>query len=88
MTKRHKADFHTTVEGIPCGVRVLWYSQAVPMRTTGTGMGDADPPEPEEFEFDLLDRGGYPATWLAEKLSDQDVERIQAEYEDLFNEFR
>jgi len=86
--KKQRADFASQVAGIPCGVRVTWYSEGVPMRITGTGFGDADPPEPAEFDFDLLDRNGYPATWLAEKLSDQDVERLQQEYEDLLNEFR
>lgn len=72
--------FTTTVAGIPCRCRVTFYSHGVPMRTTGWGYGDADPPEPEEFEFDILDRRGYPAAWLERKLTDNDYDRLLSEY--------
>ena len=72
--------FMTTVAGIPCRCRVTFYSPGAPMRTTGSGFGDADPDEPEEFEFDILDRRGYPAAWLEAKLTDDDSERLLEEY--------
>ena len=72
--------FMTTVAGIPCRCRVTFYSPGAPMRTTGWGYGDADPPEPEEFEFDILDRRGYPAAWLEVKLTDNDYDRLLSEY--------
>ena len=51
------------------------------MRITGSGYGDADPPEPAEFEFRLLDRKGYPAPWLEDKLTREDHSRLQEEFE-------
>ncbi|WP_348826628.1 hypothetical protein [Halomonas sp. RT37] len=72
--------FTTTVAGIPCRCRVTFYSHGAPMRTTGWGYGDCDPDEPEEFEFDILDRRGYPAAWLEQKLTDDDYDRLLSEY--------
>ena len=72
--------FTTTVAGIPCRCRVTFYNPGAPMRTTGSGFGDADPDEPEEFEFDILDRRGYPAAWLEAKLTDEDYDRLLSEY--------
>ncbi|WP_348826495.1 hypothetical protein [Halomonas sp. RT37] len=72
--------FMTTVAGIPCRCRVTFYSHGAPMRTTGSGFGDRDPDEPEEFEFDILDRRGYPAAWLERKLTDNDYDRLLEEY--------
>ena len=72
--------FMTTVAGIPCRCRVTFYSHGAPMRTTGWGYGDCDPDEPEEFEFDILDRRGYPAAWLEQKLTDGDYDRLLSEY--------
>lgn len=63
--------FPISINGIPCQCEVLSYQKAVPMRICGSGMGDCDPPEPEEFEFQLLDRKGYPAPWLEKKLTPQ-----------------
>ena len=68
--------FQTKVCGIPCTVVVTLYRKAVPMRIYGSGMGDCDPPEPEEFEFQLLDRKGYPAPWLEKKLTPQLEEEV------------
>jgi len=79
---RYIGDFDTRVAGIPCQVDVTFYSEPLPMRITGTGFGDADPPEPEEFEFNLLDRKGYPARWLERKLTEDDEVRILEEYKD------
>jgi len=32
-----------------------------------------------EMEWELLDRKGYPAKWLENKLTDDDIERIESE---------
>lgn len=77
--------FETRVDGIPCQVEVLTYYPAVPMRFTGTGYGDADPPEPEVFEFQLLDRRGYPARWLEDTLTYDDEHRLLTEYKETFS---
>lgn len=75
--------FSTRVSGIPCLCRVTYYSSYSPMRITGTGFGDADPPEPEEFEFEILDRRGRPAAWLERKLTEDDEDRLLAEWQEL-----
>lgn len=74
--------FETTVAGIPCRCLVYHYQPYRPMVITGTGFGDAEPPEPEEFEFRLLDRRGYPAPWLEDKLTDDDHARLLQEYKE------
>lgn len=72
--------FQTKVAGIPCKCQVIGYSMGSPMRITGTGFGDAEPPEPEDFEFTLLDRKGYPAPWLAKKITPADESRLLKEF--------
>lgn len=41
-----------------------------------------EPNDPEEFEFNVLDRKGYPARWLEDKMTEDDEVRILAEYKD------
>ena len=80
--------FPTRINGIPCQCEVLTCRKAVPIRIWGSGRGDCDPPEPEEFEFQLLDRKGYPAPWLEKKLTPQleeEVFRHFLEYSDQLN---
>ena len=72
--------FSTRISGIPCQCRVIVYHPEVPMRITGPGFGDAEPPEPLEFEYEILDRKGYKANWLEQKLDDQDPSRLLTEY--------
>lgn len=72
--------FQTKVAGIPCQCRVLAYSPGSPMRITGSGFGDAEPPEHEEFDFEILDRKGYKASWLKKKLTPEDEARLLEEY--------
>lgn len=72
--------FPTHVAGIPCQCLVTRYEAELPMRITGTGYGDADPPEPSIFEFRIMDRKGYPAPWLERKLTQADIDRLEAEY--------
>ena len=72
--------FPTRISGIPCQIRVNEYYPAIPMRVTGPGFGDAEPPEPAVIEYEVLDRKGYKAEWLARKLSDDDDIRIQKEF--------
>lgn len=72
--------FQTTVAGIPCQCRVTNYVPYQPMRITGSGFGDAEPPQEEEFDYQILDRSGYPATWLENKLTLGDDLRLLGEY--------
>ena len=63
------------IAGIPCIIAVYYYEQYIPAKTSG-------PPEhcyPEEggcSEWQVLDRKGYYANWLVEKMTDDDVLRI------------
>ena len=82
MSKREDAHFETTVCGIPCGVRVTSFTGARPWRQhtfRGAGPGDCDPPEPEDFEYILLDRKGYPAEWLEDKMTARDRSELESE---------
>ena len=74
-------EFQTKIAGIPCKCKVIHYSAYKPMRVFGTGKGDAIPPEPEEFTVQILDRKGYPAPWLANKLKPEDEERLLEEFQ-------
>lgn len=46
-----------------------------------------DPPEPEEFDFEILDRKGYPALWLARKVDEHVEFRLCHEYKNIVSEF-
>lgn len=72
--------FSTRISGIPCKIQVNKYCPAFPMRITGPGFGDAEPPEPAVIEYEVLDRKGYKAPWLAKKLNDSDDFRVQQEF--------
>lgn len=76
--------FDSHIQGIPCQILVIEYEPEIPMRVYGPGMADADPPEEGVFQFEVLDRKGYPAPWLAKKLTSNDENRIQSEYENQF----
>lgn len=74
-------EFETKVAGIPCICKVLDYTGYKPMRITGTGFGDAEPPEYANLEFEILDRKGYKARWLEEKVTPEDEDRLMEEYQ-------
>lgn len=78
-TRQIEPDFTTKVCGMPCGVVVTDYSPNVPMMIFGEGYGDVYPPEAESIEFYLVDRKGYRARWLENKMTDEDVNNVQAE---------
>lgn len=64
-----------TVQGIPCLVKVTHFSPGRPGRYHGPAE-DCYPDEDPEFSYDILDRRGRPAPWLARKATDADHERI------------
>ena len=72
-------EFETKIAGIPCVCRVIDWTPYREMKVTGSGMGDCDPPEYEEFEFEILDRKGYKASWLMAKLTAEDKDRLLEE---------
>ena len=82
MSKREIADMETTVKGIPCGVVIENYSPAKPWRQyvfPGAGPGDCSIPEPMELEFYLLDRKGYRADWLLDRMTAKEVYNLENE---------
>ena len=78
-------EFRTTVDGIPCICRVIAYAPAKPWKQhtfPGAGPGDCDPPEDEDFDYEILDRKGYPASWLERKLDHNDERRFIQEFKE------
>lgn len=71
--------FPSTIAGIPCQIRVTDYAPGIPT-CWDCPMEDADPPEDSIFEFEVLDRRGYAASWLAAKLTEGDRLRIEEEF--------
>jgi len=69
----------TTIQGIPCSVEVEYSPAIKGMREKGTGL-PLEPDEPESYEIiQVFDRKGYKAKWLEDKITDEDVERINEE---------
>jgi hypothetical protein len=71
-------DIETHVAGIPCVVRVTYFSPA----DLGCIGGEADfwrPPSPPDIEYHVLDRRGRPAEWLEKKLNQRDRARLEDE---------
>ena len=77
------ADFTTTVMGgLPIGVVIDNYSGAKPWRQhtfNGAGPGDCDPPEDQEIQYRILDRAGYYAEWIHDRMSAKDETDIESE---------
>ena len=71
--------FDTKVHGIPCQCRVVAYKPSLPMLVYGSGFGDAAPPEEEHFEYEILDRRGHVAPWLAQYVTEADEQRLKTE---------
>ena len=72
--------FTTKIAGIPCKCEVTYHVKPEPMRITGSGYGDAEPPVLEDIEFEILDRRGRKAPWLARKLTQADDYRLMEEF--------
>lgn len=67
----------TTISGIPCQIKVTRCFVQKPMGRMADSDWDCN--GYEEIEFEVLDRKGYPAPWLAKKLSPEAVARIEGE---------
>lgn len=72
--------FPTYIAGIPCQCKVIYATPNIPMRVYGPGMDDANPPEGGDFDFEILDRKGYQAKWLGQKVTPKDIDRLYEEY--------
>lgn len=76
MSKKRIADVNTTISGIPCGIILTKYFYM----KGNYSQRAVDPGEyygEESISFDVLDRKGYTANWLADKMNDQDVIDIE-----------
>ena len=82
--ERQIANIETTVAGIPCGVVLDHITSGHPARGPFYGRrGMTSWGEPEEFpevEWHLVDRKGYPAGWLEDKLTEDDCIRIDRQF--------
>lgn len=67
----------TRISGIPCTIDVLTARYTKPDRSTWAS--DLDYYGGWEIEFEVCDRKGRPAPWLAKKLTDNDIARIEEE---------
>ena len=68
--------FDSHIQGIPCQIEITRYTPAERRMVTCTTI---DPPDPGELEWHVLDRKGYPAAWLDNKMTRNDVWRIDDE---------
>lgn len=80
---KQSADFDTTIAGIPCGIKVFSYNRQEPWSGSAyTCPSSDDYYGYVEFDFIVLDRKGYEAYWLYEKMTENDENRILKEYEE------
>jgi hypothetical protein len=68
----------TRVAGIPCTARVD-YVNVVKGSYSYNAASDHDYHGYSEIDWELCDRRGRPAPWLAKKLTDADIGRIENE---------
>ena len=71
-------EFTTTVAGIPCICKVTDYQKE--KQWSQDKYGEASPPEHAIFEFEILDRKGYPAGWLEKKLTSTARDQLYSQY--------
>ena len=76
--KAIEGDFTSHVAGIPCRIRIGHCEPYIPARISGPPEY-CYPAEGGEIEFDILDRRGRLAPWLASKMSVKDKDRIEEE---------
>lgn len=83
-SKRYYADLDSTVAGIPCGLKIDSCEVQEPMGPSADS--DWDCYGYSNIEFMVLDRRGYEANWLRNKITDDDTIRIKNEILELLKE--
>lgn len=78
MSAGYLLEFETHVGGLPCRVGCTAWEPYTPGRTSGPPES-CHPAEGGHGEWQLLDRRGRPAPWLARKLTPHDEQRIESE---------
>ena len=74
--------FSTEVNEIPCVCNVINFVESETMRFTGSDFGAFEAPEPGEFCFELLAPTDNTRLFaLEEKVSSEDMERLQMQHE-------
>jgi len=72
QTETYVPHIETTIYGIPCGIVVESY-------TPGHNGGTDEPPCCADAEWFVVDRHGYRADWLQDKMDWSDIRRIDGE---------
>lgn len=70
---RQIPDFETKIAGIPAGILVTYFAAGTNRPINSASL---EPNDPDEIEYKVLDRKGYPANWLEEKITPEDEDRI------------
>jgi hypothetical protein len=85
MTTSYIAEIETTVAGIPCIIGVIEYSS-----TSGSyshnAASDWDYYGHTDCDWEVCDRRGRPAPWLARKVNDKITSEIKQEIASHFND--
>ena len=68
--------FDSHIQGIPCQIEITYY---IPPERKIVTCTTIDPPDPGELEWQVLDRKGYRAQWLENKMTRDDELRIDNE---------
>ena len=77
---KQSIDLESSISGIPCGIHVESCTVVPPFRGSPYACDSADDYYGyAEIEFTVLDRKGYPAPWLANKLTPAETRRIEDE---------
>jgi hypothetical protein len=85
MAKSHYSNvIETTISGIPCRIGITHYYVQKPMGMWADSADDCY--GYTDLEYDILDRKGYQADWLARKLTSQDEDRISEEVAEYFSD--
>ena len=71
------AEIESRVCGIPCIIGVVGYDAYVPAYTSGPPE-HCYPSEGGDGDYEILDRRGRPAPWLAKKMTAKDEDRVRA----------
>jgi hypothetical protein len=79
------AEFETRVAGIPCVIGVVDYI-SVAGSYSQNAASDWDYHGYSESEWEVCDRRGRPAPWLAKKLTSKDESRIEQEISQYMND--
>lgn len=74
-------ELESRIQGIPCRVRVDYYFKQKPLGIHCDS--DLDALGYTDMQYTILDRKGYPASWLEKKMTDRDISQIEEliEYE-------